>query len=100
MRPAPWIRLRRAIACWVMVTSDASGQTGMVAYFPCEALYREQPGFISEERHDDRLALLDHAERPQDHDFSGGDRPSLQDLSGQHRQGRAVQEGVSRDITQ
>ena len=41
-------------------------------------------------RHD-RPLLLDHAERPQDHDLSRGGRAPLQDHPGEHRQGRAVQ---------
>jgi len=42
----------------------------------------------------DRPLLLDHAERPQDHDVSRGDRAEIQDFSGQYRQGRTVQAGV------
>jgi hypothetical protein len=43
----------------------------------------------------DRSLLLEHAERPQDHDVSRGDRAEIQDLPDQYRQGRAVQAGVS-----
>ncbi len=48
-------------------------------------------------RHDDRSSLLDHAERPQDHDVSGRGRAPLQDFPGEHRQGRPVQAGISGD---
>ena len=50
------------------------------------------------EHADDRPLLLDHAERPQDHDLPRGDRTALQDHSDQHRQGRAVQGRVSRHL--
>ena len=36
------------------------------------------------------------AERPQDHDVPRGGRPAVQDLPGQHRQGRAVQARLPR----
>ena len=45
----------------------------------------------------DRPLLLDHAERPQDHDVPRRDRAEIQDLPGQHRQGRSVQAGVPGD---
>ena len=48
----------------------------------------------------DRCALLDHAERPQDHDFSRGSRAALQAFPGQYRQGRAVQGGVPGDLAE
>ena len=48
----------------------------------------------------DRPALLDHAERPQDHDFPRRDRPAVQDLSRQHRQGRAVRQGLPDDLAE
>src|SRR6202048_2764690 len=48
----------------------------------------------------DRPALLDHAERPQDHDVSRRDRAEIQDFPGQYRQGRSVQAGVSGDRAQ
>src|SRR6202023_2209483 len=47
-------------------------------------------------RHD-RSLLLDHAERPQDHDVSRRGRAEIQDFPGQYRQGRSVQAGVFGD---
>src|SRR5579872_4627442 len=45
----------------------------------------------------DRSALLDDAERPQDHDVSRRDRAEVQDFPGAHRQRRSVQARVSGD---
>ena len=43
----------------------------------------------------DRSLLLDHAERPQDHDFSRRDRTAVQDFPHQHRKRGAIRQGLS-----
>jgi hypothetical protein len=47
--------------------------------------------------HHDRPSLLDHAERPQDHDLPRGGRAALPDHPGEYRQGPAVRARVSGD---
>src|SRR4029077_9146880 len=47
--------------------------------------------------HHDRPALLDHAERPPDHDLSRGVRAAVPDHPGEYRQGPAVRARVSGD---
>ena len=48
----------------------------------------------SQGHRNDRPLLLDHAERPQDHDFSRRDRASVQDFPDQHRQRGAIRQGL------
>src|SRR6266404_6114687 len=55
---------------------------------------RSAPESSTGTRHD-RSLLLDHAERPQDHDVSRRGRAEIQDFPDQYRQGRPVQAGVS-----
>src|SRR5215470_9580485 len=54
----------------------------------------------TEEETNDRRALLDDAERPQDHDVPGGDRAAVQAVSGADRRRRAVQGELSENIAQ
>ena len=55
---------------------------------------------VTRGRPDDRPLLLDHAERPQDHDLPRRNRARAPRDPGQHQRRRAVRAGVSRDLAE
>ena len=63
---------------------------------PCLCYKRCDPFHAKGTPHD-RSPLLDHAERPQDHDFSRRDRTAVQNLPHQHRKRGAIRQGLSED---
>src|SRR5947209_1864481 len=64
----------------------------MLQHCPCD--------FSARDDAHDRCLLLDHAQRPQGHDVSRGDRPAVQDHAGEYRQGRTVQVAISGRLPQ